>query len=232
MTKALVLIIASFPVAAWALVCAVSVGYPPYQYLNEAKPAGIDPKTIRLYNRFAENKITIQAMEWNKALSKLYYSRDLDCVWGMEADNKRREKFAFSSPIYKRDSSLFVLADKNIDSVSDLKGNVIVGDKDSLLESELRDQFSWIRIRHANTKEQAMQMLKNQQALGVIMPSKVAKFLAKESGINIKKIYSAKTSMPVVVAVKKERKALLNEIETNLKKIPKEELEKVLRKKD
>lgn len=232
MTKAFVLIIGCFPLASWALVCAVSVGYPPYQYLKEEKPAGIDPETMRLYNRFADNKIEIQPMEWDKALSKLYYSKDLDCVWGMEADKKRREKFAFSSPIYKRDSSLFVLADKNIDSISDLKGQVIVGDKDSLLERELRDKFSWIRIRHAKTKKQAMQLLKNQQALGVIMPSKVAKFLANEEKVDIKKIYSAKTTMSVAVAVKKERTALLNKIENILKKIPKKELEKVLRNED
>lgn len=218
--------------ASWGMVCGVSIGYPPYQYLKEGKPAGIDPAIMRLYNRYADNKISIQPMEWDKALSKLYYSKDLDCVWGMEADNKRREKFSFSSPIYHRDSSLFVLAESGVGSIPDLKGQVIVGDKDSLLEDELRGKYSWIRIRHAKTKAEAMQMLKSKQASAVVMPSKVAIFLAKKLEIDIEKIYSADKTMPVVVAVKKERKDLLAKIEKTLRLIPKKELEKILKSAD
>lgn len=230
---ALILLLASLIAAlkAHALTCAIATGYAPYQFVKDGTPAGIDAQIVGLYNEVADHKIKLVTMSWDEALAKLYYTNELDCVWGMETDDTRQERFLLSKEIYSRQSTLFLHKSSKFENLKDLQGQTIVGDKNSDLEDEIRmsplsEKF---RIRHSETKKAGMELLKQGKVFGVVMPYRVGKYFESAMGLELKVGLTSKKKTPVGVAVKKGREELLDQIQATLDKIPKKKITKALK---
>ncbi|MAX67905.1 MAG: hypothetical protein CME66_13290 [Halobacteriovoraceae bacterium] len=215
---------------AYALTCALSIEYPPYQYVKDGRTTGLDAKLIKLYNQYTNEKIKMISMKWDLALSELYYSNKFDCIWGMEVTDARQKRYLLTKPIYKRSSTLFVHESSNIKSLNDIKYKIIVGDKDSTLEQEIKKskKFKSTRIKHLPTKELAMKHLKQKKVSAVIMPNAVGIYLAKKLNVNIRQVFTAREKTPVAVAVKKGNEKLYQMIQETLSKIPTHEIEKII----
>lgn len=90
-------------------ICGLSIGYPPYQFETKNKKAtGFDADVLRLVFNKAQKDMKITQMQWNDAVSLLYYSNELDCVGGMEINDKRKERFDFSTSYYSRKIVIFI----------------------------------------------------------------------------------------------------------------------------
>lgn len=209
--------------------CGISLGYPPYQYVKNEVAQGIDPQIAELFNQTSEIKVKLRPMPWKTALAKLYYTDELDCVWGMEKSNVRAERYLLSRPIYDRRSALFVLDESNVSDFNDLKNKVIIGDKSSALDEEIRKtNIPGIRIRETMTKEMSYQLLKEKKVFGIVLPFAVGKYLSQRNGGHIKAALVAKQDTPVSVAVKKGNEELLKQIEDGVQKIPREKIEEIV----
>lgn len=218
--------------AASAITCAISGDYAPYQFSKSGVPAGVDIELIELYNKKASIPVKVVQMNWDQALSKLYYTDQIDCVWGMELAEKRNEKFLVSKPFYERTSSLFIRPDSLYKSPTEFKGKVVVGDKDSAMEEYIRNSEEWkgVRIRHTVTKNEALQLLMDKKVAGIILPLGVGRYLEKEQKLKLKLFKSAKKRTPVGVAVRKGKQDLGKAIQKGLNQVSIKDIDKVLKK--
>ncbi|EQC46011.1 ABC transporter, substrate-binding protein, family 3 [Bacteriovorax sp. Seq25_V] len=197
--------------------CGLSTGYPPYQYVENGVPHGIDAEIIKLYNLKFDTDIGITQNNWDALVSSFYFRGEPVCLMGMEITEKRDQRFAFSEVLYYRESVLFVLSSSKISSFTDLKDKVISGDKDSRLDNFLKahEEFD-IRLKYFQTKEKAFQNLISGKVSGVIAPLRVGKYLLKnKSSYSIIRAGETMKS-PVAVAFKKGDKRI-EEMNRNIK---------------
>ena len=205
MLKKLILLF-TFTYHALALECAISVGYPPFQYTIENFPAGIDNRIVQEFNRTSSIKIKLTPMIWDEALSQLFFTKKIQCVFGMEINDARDQRYLITKPIYQRRSALFVLADSDISSLDDLIGKKIATDLDSQLETELKKSKKYRDIRFASTQSKAESLiqLKSKTVKAAIMPERVGLYLARELGVEIKILHKAKIPTRVGIALNKD----------------------------
>ncbi|MCK6596187.1 MAG: transporter substrate-binding domain-containing protein [Bacteriovoracaceae bacterium] len=206
--------------------CAIATGYPPYQYLENGVPSGIDSQLIALINKYNQKmKIEIHPMLWADAMATLSYTNKLDCIFGMEINDTRKKRFLFTRPVYSRESSLFVLASssfKNLESLSDQK---ISSDEESELHREL-SSFKKYRLIKVDTKEDAFLKLVSGKTAAAIFPERIGRYFSQKSKIELRIVRKAKSSTGVAIAVKTIE--LQNEMNQILNKLPQSEIQKIL----
>ena len=170
-------------------------------------------------------------MKWDDAVSYLHYTDELDCICGMEITESRQKKFDFTTPYYSRNIAVFVRNDnKSITTLKDLIGKKLTADKDSTIESLLKEKglFEKIRIKETFSKEESMKLLKKREFDAMIAPKEVGIYLAEKYKVKVKIIAIAEDASPVAIAVKKGNLELLNLLEKTLQELIKEgEIEKV-----
>lgn len=207
--------------------CAIAMGYPPFQYVEEQIPKGIDVKIIELFNKYNKNefKVLIVPMLWSDAIASLNFTKKLDCIWGMEITLNRQQMFLFSSTLYERNSVLVSLKDSRYKKLDDLDGKMISSDEDTLLNDELK-KMSKFRLIKVDTKEKAFDKLVSKKIAAAILPSKVANYFAKKKQIDIQILKSERQGAAVAVAAKSAEIAGM--LEKGIKRIPKSEITKIL----
>lgn len=196
--------------------CAVAQGYPPYQFQAEGgDPAGIDVDVITEICKRMGLELQIEQGPWNDMVALLRQGR-VDCVSGMEINEKRMRIFDFSSLCYSRKSAVFTRQENEfIKSLNDLKGMVIAGDRQSDVEKRLTEigLYSRIRIRHTKSKAISMQYLENGEVVAVIVPKAVGFYLADAQGMGVNVVYVAEPGSPVGIAMCKGNMKLRHMIE-------------------
>ena len=203
--------------------CAIATGYPPYQYLENNKPAGIDVQWIEVFNHYNKEhiQIKINPMLWNDAIAYLSFTKKIDCIWGMEINQEREKKFKFASTLYKRYSTLFVLASSKYKTRQDLEGEVISGDHGSRLNEELELNKAY-RIIRVNTKEEAFDKLITNTVKASILPKDLGLYFSKSKKVKLRIIEQDNIGSPVSVAAKDPD--IVKQIQEGVNRIPKEKL--------
>jgi ABC-type amino acid transport substrate-binding protein len=211
-----------------AMLCGVSIGYPPYQFQENKKIVGLDKELVDLFNLYSSDyKVRLSAMPWSDAIAKLHYTDELDCVWGMEITEERKKKFKFTSPIYYRYSSLIVLKKSSYHKIDDLKSKVIGSDLDSSIHNTL-SQDSNYRLKKVRSKIDSFESLMNGEFAAAIMPLKVANYFAEKNNQQIRVLHKESNGTPVGIASKSAVR--IEFFEKRLKRIPKEKIKKILSK--
>ncbi|AVJ56705.1 hypothetical protein C5610_10665 [Idiomarina sp. OT37-5b] len=192
----------------------MATGYPPYQFFYQGELTGFDVAVINAIYAKLDEPLELNQYDWDNVVSLLRYG-ELDIAIGMEATAIRQQYFDFSTPYYERRPTLFILSsNQQIENVRDLIGKRISGDRHSALETHLvelglRDA---IRIEQASSKKEAMAQLAVGEVEAVIMPQRVAHYLAAQYGLELKILWQPKEVTPVAMAVNKGNQELLNKL--------------------
>ncbi|GAA5136183.1 substrate-binding periplasmic protein [Thalassotalea piscium] len=210
----------SFGIDQPPFVCGLSNGYPPYQFKSiEGETLGIDAQLLTLIFNQADLQVTFVQDDWVNILSFLSFTKQLDCVGGMEVTKERQERFDFTSPIYFRKIAIFTLENNSsVNSLTDLMGKKLSGDMHSSIEQKLKHENlrQQIRVVHSLTKSDAMKRLISGEVDAMIAPLAVGQYLAKVNGVKIKIILTSDYLSPVAIAVKKGNTQLLNQLERSI----------------
>lgn len=194
----------------------MAVGFPPFQFVEKEKPAGIDVEILNSFTKKTNFKIKIVQMNWSDVISKFNFTDDIDCIWGIERGPERDRRFLFSDSIYARSSTLFTLKDSKLKTIKSLKGHFVGADEDSHLNHELLK--SSIRFKKFKTKEESIEGLIKNDISAAIMPRFVGHYLAKKYNIELYEIKVSSHPSEVSIAFKKRDAALLGDFNKLLKR--------------
>lgn len=207
--------------------CAVAIGYPPFQYVEGSVAQGIDVEIANLFNKYNKEKVEIVSMKWDDAISHLHFKDTINCIWGMEITTKRKQRFLFTDSIYYRKSALFVRQDSEFKGLDSLSEKIIGDDLDSSISLKLRKNVNKVRLVKVKQKEDSFTHLKNGNYFAAIAPVRVGEYLSEKLKFKTKIVEIDNVGVPVAVATVQED--ILLKIKSGLAKIPKSELEKVLK---
>ncbi|MCJ2164955.1 MULTISPECIES: transporter substrate-binding domain-containing protein [unclassified Pseudodesulfovibrio] len=199
-------------------ICGVAQGYPPYQFVGaDGTSTGLDVEVIRLVFEKMGRDLTVRQDNWDDIVAGLRLGK-LDCIAGMEINERRNKFFDFTSPYYSRKGMIFVLADSFVHSFSELQWQVVTGDRDSYVEEFFREKgvHRHIRLYQTKSKEQSMEMLKQGKAVAAIAPKAVGVFLACKYDVDVRMIDVGDPGVPVGIAVAKGNRTLLMQMEAAL----------------
>ena len=191
--------------AAETLHCALSTGYPPYQYRHNDRAEGFDASVLQALADQLGVKLQISTGRWLQIYFEFYHHGTYQCVGGMEIHPARSRAFLFTEPYYHRHSAIFVREDDTrINRIEDLAGKKITGDIHSRAERLLQERglLGDALLYRAPTKEHAVKLLKGRRSDAFIAPLAVGLMLAHDQQLAVKVIYHDPEGTPVAIAVK------------------------------
>lgn len=192
----------------------MATGYPPYQFLYQGELTGFDVAVAKAIFAHLNERLDLNQYDWDNVVSLLRYG-ELDVAIGMETTDIRQQYFAFSTAYYERQTALFILAaNQTIETVKQLVGKRISGDRHSVLEAHLSELGlrDAIRIEQADSKKEAMAQLAVGEVQAVIMPQRVANYLAAQYGVKLRVLWQPNEATPVAMAVAKDNTQLLQKL--------------------
>ena len=142
----------------------------------------------------------------------------VDCVGGMEINEKRLRIFDFTSRYYNRRSAVFTLQENLfIQSLEDLMGRIIAGDRHSYVEDLLyrKGIKHRIRIWHTQSKDVSLQLLKKGEVIAVVAPIAVAHYLADRYDVSLR-LLTVPTLAPRGAGRRKGNSRLLKRLDSAL----------------
>lgn len=201
------------------LKCGFAEGYAPFQYLDGGKNKGIDIEIVKVFNSVGPYRIKLIPGKWDSLVGSLFHLDEVDCLIGMERTKTREDNFLFSKTVYNRESVLVVLDESSISDLKSLNGKLVCGDKDSLLDLELRNSSNLsARLVYMETKERCFSSLIKKSVTGLIIPKRVALFLAKKHGVKIRVVHQHSNSTAVSFAFKRKGRVDLARFNSQLTK--------------
>lgn len=198
-----------------ALTVGLAKGYEPYQFIDDKGVAsGFDIDVAKAV--FDKLKLNYQfsAYSWDDVMSLLRHNA-IDVAVGAEISAARMPYFLFTEGYYTRQPALLTLADNTqVQRVKDLIGQHITGDRHSSLEAYLsqlglKTQF---RIEQMESKKEAISALAKGNVKAVIMPKRVAFYLANKIGIKLKVLWQSPQPTQVAFGVSNNNPDLVNQI--------------------
>lgn len=209
---------------AWALRCGFAEGYPPFQYLDNGQPAGFDVALLQKLAKQLNQPLELVPGRWDDVMAKGRLGQ-FDCVAGMEISPTRQQWFGFTRAYYQRHTNVFVRQDNTrINSLPDLVGSIISGDRDSAIEHEMEALGirQRIRVRQMPSKQDSMLLLRQGQVSAVVMPDAVAYYLARQLGVTIRPLQrQLPPDTAVAIAVRRDDAALRQTLDEALAQLQK-----------
>ncbi|WP_164880784.1 transporter substrate-binding domain-containing protein [Aestuariirhabdus litorea] len=199
--------------------CGVATGFPPFQYVLDGQPAGLDVAVIHALARELNHPVEIVQRPWEEVL-RLLRKGEIECVAGMEVTEERSRYSRFTVPYYSRQAVIFVRADnaKVIDERS-LEWSMVSGDHDSEIERRIQSSTgdgSHPRFFPVASKRDAMELLQRGLVEASIMPREVGFYLAAELGLKVRVVGRPGKASPVVIGVARDLPQLHLSIERGL----------------
>lgn len=209
---------------AWALRCGFAEGYPPFQYLENGQAAGFDVVLLQKLAKHLNLPLQMVPGRWDDIVAKGRLGQ-FDCVVGMEISPKRQKWFDFTQAYYQRRINVFVRRDnRDLNTLPDLVGGIISGDRDSAIEHEM-DALGIrqrIRVRQMPSKQDSMLLLRQGEVSAVVMPDAVAHYLAQRLGVAIRPLQrQAPPDSAVAIAVRRDDVALRQRLDEALAQLQK-----------
>ena len=214
-------------------ICGIATGFPPYQYeTSNNETAGIDYEITKLVFEKAGLKVKFIQKPWDELLFSLMHNEGkIDFLCGAEISEIRKKVLGFSIPYYERNIVIFTLPQNNINSIKDLYGKTITGDRHSFIERILSKDASKIRIMQTKSKEESFLKLKDGVVHAVIAPLEVGNYFAKKNKMQIMILPGEDPGSQVAFAVYKGDGELLLKINNALKILINEgKIEKMIKK--
>ena len=213
---------ASVPQQRKRILCGLSDGYPPYQFIDRRKgTTGFDVDVFKELLKSTRQESELLQAHWDDIVPALLYGKEVDCVLGMEMTETRKAMFDFSIPYYQRKTAVFTLASNTeLNELEDLVGKKITGDKQSSFEELLKAKqlIDLIRIKHTDSKEESFKLLKAGKFVAMVAPKEVGLYLAKKHNTKVRIMFEMQQATPVAIAVKKGNTNLIGMFNALLQK--------------
>ncbi|HUX42712.1 MAG TPA: transporter substrate-binding domain-containing protein [Rectinemataceae bacterium] len=197
-----------------------ATGYPPYQFREGGKPAGLDIELAKVLAKYGLSFSIIQD-NWDDVVARLRNRVGMNIVGGMEISAERAAQFDFSPALYFRKNVVFVPAGtSNIKGLVDLEGKIVSGDRGSYVENRL-DKMGikdGVRLVEYESKEDSMKALKDGKVVASIMPDAVGFYLAKRLGVAVRLIDVGDPGSPVGFAARKGDASTLASVDAAIQK--------------
>tara|TARA_B100000700_G_scaffold329071_1_gene449154 strand:- start:1116 stop:1865 length:750 start_codon:yes stop_codon:yes gene_type:complete len=201
------------------LTVGLATGFEPYQFVStEGQATGFDVDVATAILNELQADYRFQAYTWDDVMSLLRHHA-IDIAVGAEVSAARKPYFLFTDSYYTRQPALLTLANnQNIRRVKDLVGEHITGDRHSSLEAYLsqlglKSQF---RIEQMSSKSEAMNALAKGEVKAVIMPKRVAFYIADKLNIKLKVLWESPQPTPVGFGVTSTNPELVKRINRSL----------------
>ncbi|HNY64726.1 MAG TPA: transporter substrate-binding domain-containing protein [Deltaproteobacteria bacterium] len=146
--------------------------YPPYEFLENDKPAGFNVDLVRAVAEVMGLKIRIELSPWNAARRKLATGQ-VDMLAGMYYSKERDLVADFSVPHTLVTSGLFVRKDSDIRSFEDIRGRDVIVQDGDIMHDYLKDAGKVGHIIPVDDSAKALQLLASGRHDAVLLSSEM-----------------------------------------------------------
>lgn len=197
----------------------INVDFPPFEYYENGKPAGLDVELANIIGEKLNKKVILEEMEFNTLFAALSTNKIDVIISGVDITEERKKTFNFSDGYYNNKLSLVVKeGDTTITAVEDLQGKK-VGTELGTTADTYADSLNSITNVKYNSGAVAVMNLKAGKVDAVILDKPVAQqVLLTNDGCQILegvKLVSSETG----IVVNKNNPELLKEINAVIKEL-------------
>lgn len=220
----LLLLALTIPGAAQILRAGVATGFPPYQFAENGRPAGLDVELAEAIAKEAGFQLVWTQDRWDELTSLLRLSNDLDLLTGMEQTGERERAFLFTKPLYQRRNLLFVLVQgPRITRLEDLDARKVARDRDAFSDELLSSKGlkNGIRLVRTDSKEAAFAELAAGRVDAAFMPEAVGWTLARQAGVAVRTVDLGDPGTPVGLAFRRDHGALVERMNMAISRLEK-----------
>lgn len=197
----------------------INVDFPPFEYYENGKPAGLDVELANIIGEKLNKKVILEEMEFNTLFAALSTNKIDVIISGVDITEERKKTFNFSDGYYNNELSLVVKeGDTTITAVEDLQGKK-VGTELGTTADTYADSLNSITNVKYNSGAVAVMNLKAGKVDAVILDKPVAQqVLLTNDGCQILegvKLVSSETG----IVVNKNNPELLKQINGVIKEL-------------
>ncbi len=158
--------------------------YPPFEFINdEGKPSGFN---VTLFKKIAETlncEYTLDLIPWHEVVDSLEHGTK-DYITSMFLSDKRKEKYAFSTPYNKVSQALFIHHNSDISGFEDIKNKTILVVKDDISFELIKEFHVTGTIKTFNNYQEAMKALEEHNGDAVICPRIQGNYIIQKHDIS------------------------------------------------
>ncbi|MGC9331600.1 MAG: transporter substrate-binding domain-containing protein [Bacteroidales bacterium] len=158
--------------------------YPPFEFINQqGKPAGFN---VTVFEKLAETlnyNYTIDLIPWHQVVDSLQYGSK-DYITSMFLSDKRKEKYAFSTPYNKVSQALFIRHDSDISGFEDIKDKTILVVKGDISFEFLMEFHITGNLKKFNNYAEAIKNLEEGKGDAVICPKIQGTYIIQKHNIS------------------------------------------------
>lgn len=158
---------------------------PPLRYVNEGSQQyeGLVIDYLRSLSIELGVPIEFKPLVWNDALAQLEAGQTDIC--DMYKSEERAKKFLFSDPIYYQRGAILVRkSDNSIESVSDLEGKTIAGNRGDFVFEYLENEFDNVTSIETADLQDAIELFADNQVDAVLGDESVMNYFITKSQLN------------------------------------------------
>lgn len=197
----------------------INVDFPPFEYYENGKPAGLDVELANIIGEKLNKKVILEEMEFNTLFAALSTNKIDVIISGVDITEERKKTFNFSDGYYNNELSLVVKeGDTTITAVEDLQGKKVGTELGTTADTYADSLNSIINVKY-NSGAVAVMNLKAGKVDAVILDKPVAQqVLLTNDGCQILegvKLVSSETG----IVVNKNNPELLKEINAVIKEL-------------
>ncbi len=132
--------------------------YPPFEYLDNGRPAGYNVDMIRAVAKITSMKIEIRLGKWDKIRNDAETGK-IDMLMGLSQSEFRDRSFDFSTPHMEMFHTAFVRNGSDIHGIDDIRDREIIVQKADILHDYIVENSLTRKLVLADTQIDAMRML-------------------------------------------------------------------------
>ena len=212
------------------IIMVTNAEFPPYEYKDNGDFKGID---IELANLIAEKmgkELEILDVAFDSVIPAIVSNKADIALAGLTVTEDRKENVNFSDTYFETSQNILVRYGDGISKVSDLEGKKIGVQTGNIADINYTEEFGEENIERFNKHIDAVEALKSKKIDAVVLDNEPAEFFASEND-EIVLLNNVCRGEEYAIAINKDNKDLLDEINNILAKIKKSgELDEIIKK--
>lgn len=201
------------------LVFAGNDNFAPYSFYSDKEQAGFNVDFMQILSASMNRDITIKLMPWEQCIAELKAGKVQGLI-GAPVNSEWDKFMDFSEPVAEMEFAIFVDAGNSyVNSVKTLEGTVVAINKGSTIINKLKKDHR-LTFLETDSVEQALQKLKNREAVAVIAEKNVALYYIQRDNITDLKIVGQPVDiLPYAIAVQQNNPELLSAVNKGVSRL-------------
>ncbi|HWP46416.1 MAG TPA: transporter substrate-binding domain-containing protein [Candidatus Limnocylindrales bacterium] len=155
--------------------------YPPYEWAENGKSMGFDVDLVKAVIERMGLKVEFKPDAWANVLISVKVGK-ADAIQSAEIQEDRKKSYDFSESYGSFVSALFVKTeDKSIQSLKDLEGKIIAGQRDSFEINYVRQNYPGIQVYLTQDPLKAIESVLRGRAAACVVDKQVGLYLIKKN---------------------------------------------------